>query len=178
MILEEEQAYEPDVLFVPQVRVGTIKEAGVFGAPDLVIEILSASTANYDRGAKFRAYERAGVRELWLLDPYGPAGTEFYQLQGKRLAPVMPDAQGIIRSVAVPGFWIRVEWLWPKEKFIAVSEALRQVAAGLARSERATECLQSSLKATSSASTRLTLTSRLTFTYYEVRIRRKSGCNQ
>jgi len=72
--LEVEQTYEPDILFVARERAGIVESKGVFGAPDLVIEILSAGTVHYDRGSKFRAYERAGVRELWLIDPYGPAG--------------------------------------------------------------------------------------------------------
>ncbi len=133
--LEVEQTYEPDILFVARERTGMMESKGVFGAPDLVIEILSASTAFYDRGPKFRAYERAGVCELWLIDPYGPAGTEFYQLQpvparpgGTRFVPVMPDAEGILRSVAVPGFWIDVAWLWPGERFIPVRQALAQIA--------------------------------------------------
>lgn len=125
--LADDQTYEPDILFVARERVEIIKDEGIFGAPDLVIEILSASTASYDRGVKFRAYERAGVRELWLVDPYGPAGTEFYQLQGKTLKPVMPDAEGMIHSIALPGFKLRVNWLWPAEKFISVREALKEM---------------------------------------------------
>ncbi|MEO0563414.1 MAG: Uma2 family endonuclease, partial [Chloroflexota bacterium] len=41
------------------------------GAPDLVIEVLSPSTAARDRGVKFDHYETAGVREYWLIDPMG-----------------------------------------------------------------------------------------------------------
>jgi Uma2 family endonuclease len=92
-----------------------------------MIEVLSASTASYDRGAKFRAYERAGVRELWLIDPYGPAGTEFYQLEGERFQPVMPDPDGVLHSAAVLGFSIRVEWLWPADRFISVMAALKEI---------------------------------------------------
>ena len=72
---------EPDILFVARERTHIIEERGVFSAPDLVVEILSASTAQHDRGDKFHAYDKAGVRELWLIDPYGPAGTEFFQRQ-------------------------------------------------------------------------------------------------
>ncbi len=125
--LEADQAPEPDILFVAKERLDIIQPKGVFGTPDLVIEILSAGTVQYDRGPKFRAYERAGVRELWLIDPYGPAGTEFYQLQETRFVPVMPDEKGILRSVAVSGFWINVNWLWPDGGFIPVREALAQI---------------------------------------------------
>jgi len=41
----------------------------------------------------------------------------------------MPDEKGILRSVAVPGFWINVAWLWPGERFIPVREALARITA-------------------------------------------------
>lgn len=41
---------------------------GVHGAPDLVIEILSPSSARYDKLVKFNLYQRAGVREYWIVD--------------------------------------------------------------------------------------------------------------
>lgn len=39
------------------------------GVPDLVIEILSPSTAKLDKTAKMRLYERSGIKEYWLVDP-------------------------------------------------------------------------------------------------------------
>lgn len=122
--LADDQVYEPDVLFVSQARADLVTERGVMGAPDLVVEILSASTAAHDRGAKFHGYDRAGMRELWLIDPYGPAGTEFYQRAGDRLQPVMPDADGWLASVALPDFRLQTKWLWPQQKFIPIREAL------------------------------------------------------
>lgn len=131
--LAPNQVYEPDILFVARARLGIIQSKGIVGAPDFVIEILSASTAAYDRGSKLRGYERAGVTETWLTDPYGPAGTEFYRLEGGIYVPVVPDANGILRSVAVPGFWIDVNWLWPEGKFISVREALERINKGKAQ---------------------------------------------
>lgn len=46
-----------------------VDRRGVHGAPDLVIEILSPATAQYDRLIKFNLYLRAGVREYWIVDP-------------------------------------------------------------------------------------------------------------
>jgi Uma2 family endonuclease len=46
-----------------------LDDRGCNGVPDLVAEVLSPSTARYDRTVKFRQYRRAGVREYWLVDP-------------------------------------------------------------------------------------------------------------
>lgn len=42
---------------------------GIYGAPDLVVEITSPSTRRYDRLLKLDRYMRAGVREYWIVDP-------------------------------------------------------------------------------------------------------------
>ena len=46
-----------------------LDERGCNGVPDLVIEILSSSTAAYDIKTKYDLYERFGVREYWLIHP-------------------------------------------------------------------------------------------------------------
>ena len=58
--------FEPDLLVVCDPS--KIDARGIRGAPDFIIEVLSPSTASYDQIDKRRAYERAGVRELWLID--------------------------------------------------------------------------------------------------------------
>jgi Uma2 family endonuclease len=60
---------QPDVLFVASERVPQPGATSLNGAPDLIVEVLSPSTARTDRLVKFGAYERAGVREYWLADP-------------------------------------------------------------------------------------------------------------
>ena len=42
---------------------------GCKGAPDMVIEILSPSTHRHDRITKYNLYQRAGVREYWIVEP-------------------------------------------------------------------------------------------------------------
>ncbi len=66
---DEANVVEPDLLFVSAGRTGIITEANVQGAPDLVVEILSPSTEDRDRGYKRELYARHGVGEYWLVDP-------------------------------------------------------------------------------------------------------------
>lgn len=58
---------QPDLMVVCDQN--KVDRHGVHGAPDLVIEILSPASARYDRLVKFNLYQRAGVREYWLVDP-------------------------------------------------------------------------------------------------------------
>ena len=60
---------QPDLLFISHERRGIIGEKQVTGAPDLVVEILSPSTAHRDRGIKLDLYARHGVRQYWIVDP-------------------------------------------------------------------------------------------------------------
>ena len=63
---------EPDIL----------DKHGCKGAPDLVVEILSPSTRRHDRLVKLDLYQRAGVREYWIVDPENKAVQVFLQNGG------------------------------------------------------------------------------------------------
>ncbi|MBK8027598.1 MAG: Uma2 family endonuclease [Chloroflexi bacterium] len=67
--LDEFNIYEPDVLYLAPDTRCVVEEKRIVGAPELVVEVLSPSTAKIDRMQKFRAYERHGVREYWIADP-------------------------------------------------------------------------------------------------------------
>ena len=67
LYLSEKERYVPDFMVVCDRD--KIHTDGVHGAPDLVAEVLSPSTARYDRGHKMRTYARHGVREYWLVSP-------------------------------------------------------------------------------------------------------------
>jgi Uma2 family endonuclease len=69
VVLSPEIVLQPDILFVSEERRSTITDDNVRGAPDLVIEILSAATAERDRTYKRALYARYGVQEHWLVDP-------------------------------------------------------------------------------------------------------------
>ncbi len=60
---------QPDLVFVRKDRLDIIKDRGVEGAPDLIIEVLSPGTAKRDRGIKRERYAHFGVPEYWVVDP-------------------------------------------------------------------------------------------------------------
>jgi Uma2 family endonuclease len=68
VILDRTTVVEPDLLFVAAARRAIIRERGIEGPPDLVVEILSPSTEQRDRGAKQQIYARYGVVHYWRVD--------------------------------------------------------------------------------------------------------------
>jgi Uma2 family endonuclease len=69
VLFAEGDYFEPDILFVAKSRAHLYSDRGIEGAPDLVIEILSPSTAARDRGIKLERYRLFGVPEYWVVDP-------------------------------------------------------------------------------------------------------------
>ena len=95
----------PDVLFISLDRLSQLTPQRFEGGPDLVIEIVSSSSARADRAEKFIEYERAGVREYWLIDSReGKEQADFYQLDATgRFVSVPLDADGQYHSAVLPG---------------------------------------------------------------------------
>jgi Uma2 family endonuclease len=69
VLLSDTIVVQPDLLFISKQRAHIITEQNIQGAPDLVVEILSPSTANRDWTIKRGFYARYGVKELWIVDP-------------------------------------------------------------------------------------------------------------
>lgn len=70
-----------------------VDNRGVHGAPDMVVEILSPSTAQYDKLWKFNLYQKAGVREYWIVDAKDRMVSVFTLADGQYYAAAYgPDA--------------------------------------------------------------------------------------
>lgn len=67
--LSSNDVVQPDLFVVLRERAEIIRDRGIMGAPDLVIEILSPSSIETDFLRKSRLYERSGVREYWIVNP-------------------------------------------------------------------------------------------------------------
>ncbi|MBF0506864.1 MAG: Uma2 family endonuclease [Nitrospirae bacterium] len=78
--LDDETVFEPDILFISKERAHIIGEKNIQGAPDLVIEILSETTAYNDVIKKKKIYAKFGVKEYWIADPMEKT-VEIYSLK-------------------------------------------------------------------------------------------------
>jgi Uma2 family endonuclease len=117
---------EPDLLFVAKEHLGRLKKTYLDGPADLVVEIISPESQERDRTDKFNEYREAGIPEYWLIDPEAEQAL-FYQLdEAGQYQTILPDAIGIYHSRAIPGFWLRVDWLW-KDPLPDTTDALLEI---------------------------------------------------
>lgn len=80
VFLDEKNRFVPDVMIVCNPDI--IKEDGIHGAPDLVVEVLSVTTAKNDKGRKKDIYAKAGVKEYWLVDTWNKSVEVYYNKNG------------------------------------------------------------------------------------------------
>ena len=78
------------------------------GAPDLVVEILSPSTQRHDRLVKLGLYQRAGVREYWIVDPDSSTVQVFLQRDGSLQLHEVYDRQGVAKVNVLDGCFIEL----------------------------------------------------------------------
>lgn len=86
----------PDVVYLASEHLDRYDRSRgyIFGVPDLVVEVLSPSTASYDRSEKLDAYRRAGVPWVWIADPSTLTIEEYrWTPEGYLLVSVTPPAQ-------------------------------------------------------------------------------------
>lgn len=86
VFFDRENAFQPDIIFIDGDNKDLIGEDGkIYGAPDLIIEVLSPSSAYLDLKKKKEIYEKYGVKEYWIADPHDHEVIG-YTLQNNRYA--------------------------------------------------------------------------------------------
>jgi Uma2 family endonuclease len=93
---------EPDLVFVRTDRLELVSERGVEGPPDLVVEILSPSTAHRDRGVKLARYRHFAVPEYWVVDLAARA-VEVWRLEQGMEVPEVVSAGERLEWTPIPG---------------------------------------------------------------------------
>src|SRR6266566_8359648 len=109
VVLGPKNVFQPDVLVVLNAHLDRIQAKKIAGAPDLVVEVASQSTAAIDRVTKFDVYARAGVAEYWMVKPETHE-VEVFALEDREYRSLGKfSGQQTLSTHIVPGLLIRVE---------------------------------------------------------------------
>ena len=103
---DEINVVQPDVMVFCDER--KLDDKGGIAAPDIAIEILSSSSAKNDRYRKFNLYEKAGVREYWIVDGANETIEIFILKDGKFDLYAFLQTEDVITSTVLEGLEIKV----------------------------------------------------------------------
>jgi len=112
VLLSDTDIMQPDLTVVLPGGLATITEKNIQGPPDVVVEVLSPSTAKRDRELKRKRYEHFGVREYWLVDP-STSSLEILRLQkGQFMKQVSVNSPDQCSTDLLPGLIIDLSWVF------------------------------------------------------------------
>lgn len=109
VILDEHNTVQPDILFISKDEFSKIQENAIYGAPDLIVEIISPSSMFADRYTKKELYERAGVKEYWLVDIANKSIEVFENTDDKFNLFSYASEKGKVQSKFLAGFEVDIE---------------------------------------------------------------------
>ena len=82
--LPDGNLFKPDLIVVKKENAAIINwQKGIYGVPDMVVEVLSKSTRKKDLTVKKDIYESNGVKEYWIIDPYAKVVDVYVLRDGK-----------------------------------------------------------------------------------------------
>ena len=109
--------FEPDIVFFDKQKVQSFdRNTMLHPAPNLVVEVLSESTAHIDRGVKYEDYANHGVLEYWIIDTDKEEIEQYILNDKKQYELQIKSNSGNIRSVSIRGFEIPVLSIFNKEE--------------------------------------------------------------
>lgn len=116
----------PDLVFISKENEQNIARTEFEGSPDLAVEIFSPDSFERDWRDKYFEYEKAGIMEYWVVDPNSQQ-MKVYCLNEQGKFDSQQAEKGIFKSKALPGFWIKPEWLWqePLPNVISIAKELK-----------------------------------------------------
>lgn len=110
---DEDNIFQPDVIYIARERLDIIRDGYVFGAPDLVVEIVSDSTGRRDKTIKKDVYERYGVKEYWLADPIYRTIDQFVLREGRYELAATKTEGDMLVSPTIPCLSIDLDAVFP-----------------------------------------------------------------
>ncbi len=109
VILDDENTAQPDLIFIAKANAGIVRDRGIFGAPDLVVEILSPGSIRRDRYEKLGLYAEFGVKEYWIVDRANQSLEVLTLDAGKYRIHATAGETGHVTSKVVRGLKVKME---------------------------------------------------------------------
>ncbi len=109
VMFSKTEVYQPDIIFIKKSNKKIIGRKKINGAPDLVVEILSPSTAYFDLREKYRVYEKSGVKEYWIVDPKLKKIEIFENKKKKFYLNNESEKKGRVSSIVLKGLYISLK---------------------------------------------------------------------
>jgi Uma2 family endonuclease len=91
---------QPDITFISKEKSDIVRKKGIYGAPDLIIEILSTNI-HHDKKRKLEVYERNGVAEYIIIDPETKENWHYLLTGGKYLLTEEAESQLTISQLGL-----------------------------------------------------------------------------
>lgn len=104
---------QPDITVVCDKN--KVDRRGIHGAPDMVIEILSPATRKHDRLIKFGLYQRAGVKEYWIVDPESQMVMVHVMEEGQYPSPEVYTSKASVPVSILEDFSVDLTSVFPVE---------------------------------------------------------------
>lgn len=108
VVFDQYNVLQPDISLILNETEDIITDKNIQGAPDLVVEIISPSSAYQDLVQKKKLYAKFGVKEYWLVDPEGKS-VEVYVLKGNKFVLKQSlEKEDVLSSSLLPNLKIEL----------------------------------------------------------------------
>ena len=112
VVLSDIHVVEPDLVYVSNERRNLIKERGIFGSPDLVVEALSKGNKKMDRTRKFKLYAQFKVPHCWIVDPMEKTMELHELVKGEYQLIAKKQGSEIVKPTLFFGLEFSLKELW------------------------------------------------------------------
>ena len=102
VIFSEANVRQPDLVMIHKNRIDIVKVRGIFGTPDLVVEILSPGTFQRDRKDKLETYAKYCVPEYWVVDSLNGTLEQFVSVNGHLKLSNVYEGNELVSSTHLP----------------------------------------------------------------------------
>jgi Uma2 family endonuclease len=111
--LGPKNVFQPDIVVILNAHLDKVAEKKIIGAPDLVVEVASPSTAVFDRLIKYEKYAHAGIAEYWIAKPATRTVEVLVLEAGEYRSLGIFNGQATLPSRTVPDLNVHVEQFFP-----------------------------------------------------------------